>query len=141
MKERHGMRHTPEYEVWKAMRARCESQHNKDFRHYGGRGISVCERWGLFSAFISDMGRRPSQNHQIERLDNDGNYDPSNCVWATKADQANNNRRNVFLEFGGISLSLTEWSRRVGLIRSTLQHRINSGWSVGKALTHPVGGR
>jgi hypothetical protein len=89
---RHGMSKMPEYKVWTQMRQRCSNPKNKNFFHYGGRGISVCKRWDDFSLFISDMGSRPSIIHSIERVNNSGNYEPSNCRWATMKEQCRNKR-------------------------------------------------
>lgn len=88
----HGLSERPEYEIWKTMRQRCLNRKNKKYASYGGRGIKVCDRWSSFDLFYKDMGARPSARHSIERVDNDGNYEPSNCRWATASEQRKNQR-------------------------------------------------
>jgi len=83
---------TPEWNAWASMRKRCTNSRNRFYRHYGGRGITVCERWNTYENFLVDMGRRPSPVHSLDRKDNNGNYEPDNCRWATKSEQAKNQR-------------------------------------------------
>lgn len=83
---------SPEWIVWRAMHQRCEDQKHKSYKDYGGRGITICERWQTFEPFLVDMGRRPSPSHTLDRRENDGNYEPRNCRWATKSEQARNRR-------------------------------------------------
>lgn len=93
----HGMKNIPEYKIWKAIRYRCNQPRCKDFAAYGGRGITVCERWQSFENFYADMGSRPSSCHSIDRIDNDAGYKPDNCRWATATEQRLNQRRQKVL--------------------------------------------
>ena len=98
----------PEYTVWGNMRDRCNRPANKQFHNYGGRGIRVCERWDSFPAFLEDMGPRPSPEHEIDRIDNDGDYEPNNCRWATPAEPRRNKRTNRLLTVNGETLTVTD---------------------------------
>lgn len=132
----HGQSKTPEYRIWVSMKNRCHNPKVKAFRNYGARGINVCERWDeSFVAFRADMGPRPSPRHSIDRIDYNGNYSPDNCRWATPKEQANNSRRNRRLTHQGITLSLSQWSERLGIPRKRIRHRLNAGWPVEAALT------
>lgn len=134
---RHGMSGTPEYLCWQHMLRRCRDPKTNHFHRYGGRGITVCERWMSFENFFADMGRKPSPGHQIDRIDNDGNYEPTNCRWVTRKEQARNRYTNTFLEWGGLRLTLAEWGERTGINATILSDRLTYGWTVSEILTRP----
>lgn len=128
-----------EYIVWKAMRKRCKNPNDKDYPNYGGRGIGVCRDWDSFSVFMADMGKAPTPKHTIDRKDNTKDYCPSNCVWATRKEQANNRRSNRMIEYVGRVKSIAEWSDITGLSQATIKARLDRfGWSVEKTLTTKV---
>jgi hypothetical protein len=128
----------PEYHIWHNMRTRCTPGW-REFHNYGGRGISVCERWAnSFEAFYEDMGPRPSENHSIDRIDNDGNYEPGNCRWATRKEQGRNTRFNVMIEYNGAIRCAAEWAEIFRLSTSNILSRLSLGWSIERALTTPV---
>jgi hypothetical protein len=135
--EYHGQCFTSEYRIWQGMKERCQNQKRPEFKNYGGRGITFCERWKDFKNFFSDMGQKPTPKHTLERINNNGNYEPSNCKWATRKEQLNNKRDNVFIECEGIRLTITQWSERVGIHVATIKHRLAKQWSIQKALRTP----
>lgn len=100
---------TPEYGAWIAMRQRCKNPRSEGYYKYGAKGIKVCERWNSFKNFLADMGPKPSPIHQIERLNNSGDYEPSNCVWKTPAEQARNTSRTIKITISGVTKCLTDW--------------------------------
>lgn len=125
---RHRLAGTPIHQVWVRMKQRCHNPNNKSFKHYGARGIRVCERWtSSFENFLADMGERPSNRHSIDRIDNDGDYTPENCRWATLKQQANNTRRNRKIEHNGVTKNLNQWASELGMSRATLESRIGVG--------------
>lgn len=121
----HGLTNTRTYRCWANMITRCENKNFSRHADYADRGISVCDNWQTFAGFLADMGECPSSECSIDRINNDGNYEPSNCRWATKVTQANNTRANNVVTFNGVSRTLAEWSRLTGINYSTLRNRIN----------------
>lgn len=108
--------------------------------NYGGRGISVCQRWESFESFLADMGERPD-GLSIDRINNDGNYEPGNCRWATRAEQNNNRSVTVFLTLRGRTQLLSAWASELGVSYDTLKRRRLDGWPDEKILTQPIRGR
>lgn len=120
---------------WGSMRARCNGRPEKN-PHYAGRGISVCERWNeSFDAFLKDMGERPSLKYTIDRIDCDGNYEPGNCRWATRAEQVRNRRVCVNITIDGVTKTRSEWANQFGRNDSTVAYRILHGESPESALS------
>lgn len=129
---------SPEFRVYCGMLQRCINPNAVGFKNYGGRGISVCERWReSFTNFLSDMGHRPSRL-QIERKDNNGNYEPSNCVWATRKEQAQNRRTTVFLTIGYRREKISKWSEESGIASKVILFRLKSGWEPKRAVFSPI---
>ena len=134
----HGRAASPEYRSWQAMKSRCYRETDPRFRRYGARGIRVCRRWlDSFESFLADLGPKPSPAHSIERVDNDGDYEPGNCRWATPQEQGRNTARNRLVEYEGTRLTIAEWAERIGMNRETLRARFKYGWSAERALTTP----
>jgi hypothetical protein len=125
---------SPTYKTWLRMKERCYNPHKDKYKYYGGRGIKVCARWSKFENFLADMGEKPA-GLTLDRVDNDGDYKPSNCRWATLKEQARNKRNNHFLTFRGETRTLTEWARTLKIPQPTLSRRLIDGWRVEDALT------
>lgn len=137
-KRTHGYSKTPTYRSWCLMRSRCNNPNFPKYPRYGGRGIAVCERWERFENFLADMGPRPADT-TLHRLDNDGDYSPGNCQWATTTDQARNKTTSRLLTFEGKTQSLADWADEKGINPFTLWNRIATyGWTVEAALTTPI---
>lgn len=131
----HGMTGTPEFKAWETMRDRCRNPRNKSWRHYGGRGISVCESWQQFENFYADMGPRPTDDHSLDRIDVNGHYEPANCRWALESEQKNNRRDNIFVTNNGRTLTLSQWARELGLPPQLLIQRYSRGMRPPKLLS------
>jgi hypothetical protein len=133
---------SPEYRVWGHINGRCHNPSDAAFSDYGGRGICVADEWrNSFAAFLAHVGRRPSKLHTLDRINNDGNYEPGNVRWATRIEQNNNRRSNRRLEFDGQVKTLAEWGRAIGIDSLTIWARIYAhGWTVERALTTPLRG-
>lgn len=134
---KHGMCGTSTYHIWATMIQRCTNPNHKKYPRYGGRGVKVCDKWMKFKGFYEDMGERPS-GLSIDRRDNDGHYEPSNCRWATNEEQFSNTSCNRFIEFNGLRLTISEWGRKTGIKESTIRARLKSRWTIEKALTVPA---
>lgn len=116
---------TPEYRAWKHINNRCHNPKNKSYSNYGGRGIVVCKRWrDSYESFLKDMGRRPSPKLQVERINNNGNYEPGNCTWSTRKAQANNKRSNVYISHAGVVKTLAQWSETIKVRYNIVRKRI-----------------
>lgn len=138
----HAKARTTEYGIWHGIIRRCEDSAEQGFKNYGGRGITVCERWRhSFEAFLIDVGMRPSKLHSIERIDNDGNYEPGNVRWATMAQQRRNSRQNRFITVGARRMILTDWAREIGISSQSLSTRFKRGWTLQEAVSTPKRGR
>lgn len=129
---------TPEYEAWRSMIARCENPKLKNYKDYGGRGIKIHPEWrASFLAFFRDVGKRPSANKSLDRINNDGNYEPGNVRWATAKQQQRNRRTSRVLVVNGESATVAEWAERNGLGLSTVKERLRRGWSPERAVATP----
>jgi hypothetical protein len=127
-----------EYYAWVDMRRRCSNPEHQQYKNYGARGIKVCPEWGSFVTFYADMGKAPSREHSLDRVDNDGDYEPSNCRWATAYDQSNNQRSNRVLHHAGKALTVAQWAKELGVSRSVISCRLRAGKSVPEALNPHV---
>lgn len=137
--EFHGNRSSPLYSMWARMHQRCANQKMAQWPDYGGRGIRVCARWRSFTAFVADMGARPPGG-TIDRIDNDGNYEPGNCRWATRVEQGRNKRTNHMVQTGDRRVPLAEAAELTGIAASTIRTRLRRGWPEHQAVSVPVGG-
>jgi hypothetical protein len=136
----HGMRDTAEYNSWMHMIQRCHNENNKDYANYGGRGIIVCDMWRKsFEAFFMCVGLKPTSEHTIERIDTNGNYEPGNVKWATRAEQTVNQRSNVVLEIDGERKTVSQWAQdpRCPVNQFTIYKRLERDWDARRAVFEP----
>jgi hypothetical protein len=130
---------TREYRVWSGMKQRCLNHNATGWNNYGGRGITICDRWkDSFESFLADMGVSPSDLHSLDRIDNDGPYAPDNCRWALQRVQDNNKRTNRRLTHDGHTRTLTEWARALNVPIHQIENRVRAGWPVHRVLMQPV---
>jgi hypothetical protein len=130
------MYHKRTYQTWYHMNGRCHKPRSRSYKHYGARGIRVCIRWRCsYEKFYEDMGEHPGDGYSIDRIDNDGNYTPKNCRWATKKEQYANKTNNVFLTYKGETKHMAEWARITGINKSTIKTRRRRGKSICQILS------
>jgi hypothetical protein len=137
---KHGAYKTPEHSIWIQLRQRCNNLNCRGYRNYGGRGISVCKEWDSFEQFLKDVGPRPSSKHSIDRIDNNGNYEPNNCRWATRMQQAGNTQKTLIVEYRGEKMIFAAAYR---LSNSPVDivvawKRFRRGWPLEEALHEPA---
>jgi hypothetical protein len=132
-----GGKMTKIYSTWFEIKKRCLNKNCKKYPMYGGRGIKVCKRWMKFENFYKDMGDPPTEFHSIDRINNNGHYEPSNCRWSTAKQQAMNRRSTVFLTHKGETLPVKVWCERLGVRPGLVYGRIFSGWSVEESVFTP----
>lgn len=133
----HSMSGTPEYKAWDNARSRCYREKDKKYPLYGGRGITMCDRWrNSFAAFLEDMGRKPSPLHSLDRKDSNGLYEPGNCRWATDKEQNNNRSINRHLMVAGERLTVAQAADRTGIPHATILSRLDAGKTDEEAILH-----
>lgn len=133
---KHGVRKdSHEYWIWNMIVQRCTNPKVKNWHDYGGRGITVCDRWRVYENFMADMGKRPTTGHSVERKDNSDGYRPGNCYWATRHEQARNKRNNHILELFGRKQHLAGWAREYGIDHTLIISRLKRGWDALSAVT------
>jgi hypothetical protein len=128
----------PLYLTWRRMIGRCTTPSSSKYKHYGARGVRVCERWlASFDAFCADMGPKPTSLHSIDRIDTNGHYEPTNCRWATDRQQRMNRRCTVRVSLDGETYTLNEWADITGLPEKRIRRRLEAGWPPERALREP----
>lgn len=136
LKRIHGLSESRVYRIWHKMLTRCRDPKTPQYPHYGGRGIKVCDRWMSFQNFVDDMGMPPDRM-SLDRIDVNGNYEPTNCRWASQKEQTRNTRRTRYAELNGVKRPLIEWSEMTGIPYSMLRDRLARGWDFARAISEP----
>ncbi len=135
----HGLSEHYIYSIWRAMKVRCYNPKDGHYRYYGDKGIKVCERWlNSVESFFEDMGERPTPQHSLDRIDNDGDYYPGNCRWATRKEQMRNRSDSAFLTIEGETLTIAGWAERFGISHSLIWNRIKRGWPIDITIGQPA---
>jgi hypothetical protein len=134
---KHGKYETPEYYIWEGIVQRCTNPKTIGWKHYGGRGITVCERWRDFKNFYADMGERP-KNRSIDRIDNNGPYSPENCRWASTTEQIRNRRNSTLFTIDGVTAHIDEWGAKFGITANAIRARLRIGWDTKSAVMTPL---
>jgi len=138
----HGMSKTLEYRSWRAMKIRCFNPNYPRYSDWGGRGITVCDRWkNSFEDFLADMGSRPTAKHSLDRIDNNADYSPKNCKWSTRVEQDNNKRNNHLITIDDVTLTIAQWAKKMNISGQLIQGRLKNGWSEYKAVMTPIYGK
>jgi len=138
-REQHRMHKHPAYSCWAAMKTRCDNPKDAFYKNYGGRGIAYRPEWKKFSGFWGDMKEDWRKGLSLDRIDNDGNYEPGNCRWATPSQQQRNTRSNRWITYKEKTMILMDWSKELNMKYNLLRYRLDAGWSVERAFTEPVG--
>ena len=136
--KKHGKSGDRVYSAWADMKSRCYDKNHISYERYGGRGITVCDKWkNSFEAFYEDMGDPPADDYSIDRIDNNGNYEPGNCRWATPKQQSRNRRSCVMVEYNGEKMCITDLAEKLGMSAQLLRSRIKRGWDLDSAINTP----
>lgn len=143
MKTTHGESHnniTPEYRAWRRMLGRCYNKNNPSYSYYGGRGILVYEPWTTsYNLFLEHVGRKPTEKHSLDRINNNGHYEPGNLRWATKVEQVRNRRNSKIITIDGVSKTVFEWASEVGVSPNSIYLRLKRGWDEKTAVFGKLG--
>jgi hypothetical protein len=134
-----GATKSPEFQSWLSMRSRCEQPTHRSYKNYGGRGVAVCDEWRHdYAQFLKDMGKKPSPEHTIERVDSNRGYEKGNCVWATNSEQQRNKRNNRNVEAFGMTKPLAAWAEQFAVRAEVIGWRLTKGWAPERAVSVPV---